>query len=108
MKILSKKTGLPQEVSIDQWEQMKARGDHRKYKVEDATDDNLGTVEVVVVDPILMTFKEAEEVVDVAESPDQTIEEEKQWYKDELDAKGIPYQVNTGIKKLRKKYEESL
>ena len=101
MKILSKKTGLPQEVSIDQWEQMKERGDHRKYKVEDATDDNLGTVEVVVVDPILMTFKEPEEA-------EQTVDEERQWYMDELDAKGIKYQANTGIKKLRKKYEDSL
>lgn len=103
MKILSKKTGDPHEITIEQWEQMKSRGDHRKYNVEDATDDNFGTVEAIVVDPIMMTFKEAE---DPAQERD--IEEEKQWYRDELDAKGIKYQPNTGIKKLRKKYEDSL
>ena len=97
MKILSKKTGLPQEIPMEQWEQMKKNGDNRLYTVEDPTDDNLGSVEVVV-EPIPMAF----------ESNEVNLEEERKWYMEALDEKGIKYQANTGIKKLKKKYEESL
>ena len=43
MIIQSKKTGVIQNVPLEQWKQMKKRGDARKYDIVDNSDDNVRT-----------------------------------------------------------------
>jgi len=103
MKIQSKQTHLMHEVSMAEWEDMKKRYVHRNYNVIIDNDDHIGSVEVAV-EPISL----------VEEFVESDTEEKLEWvnsidfYKEELTKMGIPFHYNTGIEKLKQKYEENL
>jgi len=118
MKISSKKTGLWHEISTEQWEAMLKNGDSRKYKVEVLGDEEMHSIEVKV-EPIEIFREEViegvvDEVIDanddlaeVKETP-SVDNDDKEFYKSELDKRGVEYRWNTGIEKLKKLYEENL
>lgn len=98
MQIKNKKTGFVYYISKDEWESMKARSVHRKYEVLDDGDDL--TPKVIGVEEFAINDDMAESVAPIES------EEDKDFYKDELDKLGVEYHPNTGLKKLKKLYEE--
>lgn len=109
MKIVSKKTGLVQFVSKEEWEQMKARYIHRNFNIVDMDDDGL-TPEAITVENIDM-FND--DLADVPFSPNDLSKTEVEpededeaiaWLKEKLDERGIKYTWNAGLDNLREKY----
>ena len=117
MIIQSKNTGIVHNVTKDEWLAMRSRGDHRHYKVIDESDDDPETREIKV-EPIELVPTEFDGEGNVTElSPGDDLAGKKEELDEEgeiafiksfLDEKGIYYHPNTGIEKLRKKYEEAL
>ena len=105
MKIQSKKTFVMHEVTMAEWEGMKKRYAHRNYKVIIDDDDHIGSVEVKV-EPISLTAEFVEE--DTEESDRVEWVNGIDFYKAELTKMGIPFHYNTGIEKLKQKYEDNL
>jgi len=105
------------DVTREQWDEMKDRGEHRHYTVEDDSDDHFNSVEIKV-EPIELipevegTNDGVNEGVndDLVEKMQEAFDEEgeKEFYRSFLDGKGIEYDKRIGLKKLKALYEENL
>lgn len=102
MIIKSKKTGIVHDVTREQWEAMRERGDNRKYTIIDDSDDKIIPV-VIDIEPVEMTEATTTFGVSVeAEHVELSIE----YYKDALREAGVDFHHNTGLEKLKQKYEQ--
>ena len=113
MKIKSKNTGILHDVTKDEWLGMKNRGDSRHYTVVDDSDDHF-QVREIKVEPIELISDDVEaqkeDTVSYNDDMAKELDEEGEigFYRNFLDEKGVYYHPNTGIEKLKKKYEENL
>lgn len=99
MKIQSKQTFLMHEVTMAEWEDMKKRYAHRRYNVIVDNDDHIGSEEIKV-EPIPMVAEFVEEDTEEISDID--------FYKGELMKMDVYFHPNTGIEKLKQKYEDNL
>lgn len=103
MKVMNKKTGLLHDVPKEQWEQMRLRNETRKYSVVDGSDDNVLSEEISV-EPVKMYDHD-----DMAEKGEPKLvtdqDAEAEYYREKLREADVPFHPNTGIEKLKQKYE---
>lgn len=103
MKVMNKKTGDLHDIPKEQWEQMRLRNETRKYSVIDDSDDN-ALSEEINVEPVKMYDND-----DMAEKGEHVWvtdkDAEAEYYREKLREADVPFHPNTGIEKLKQKYE---
>jgi len=94
MKVKSKNTGDLHDITRKQWDTMRKRGDNRHYTIIDDTDEITQT-KIEIEEISVVEFEKPEEPVD-----------DLVFYRQALRDANIDFRWNTGLKKLKQKYEE--
>jgi len=110
MKVKSKNTGDLHDITRKQWDIMRKRGDNRHYQIIDDTDEITQAkieIEEISVTEFGKEKNDAETDYDkLDEIGTEILEKQKEYYREALREADIYFHPNTGLKKLKQKYEE--